>query len=69
MYLQHWKYEIIKDKETGRFCVRNFSVIKGRYGGGVVAIQTLFESDNFDECAAFCREHNIRIHETRGTGE
>ena len=33
MYLQHWKFEIKKDKETGRFCVRDLSIDKGRYGG------------------------------------
>ena len=65
MYLQHWKYEIIKDKETGRFCVCDLSIDKGRYGGGV-AIRTLFESDSFEECAAYCRAHNIRNYETRG---
>ena len=65
MYLQHWKYEIIKDNETGRFCVRDLSIDKGRYGGGV-AIRTLFESDSFEECAAYWRAHNIRNYETRG---
>ena len=66
MYLQHWKFEIKKDAETGRFCVRDLSVNKGRYGGGV-AIRTLFESDSFEDCAAFCREHKIKIdEETRG---
>ncbi len=67
MYLQHWKFEIKKDKETGRFCVRDLSIDKGRYGGGV-AIRTLFESDLFEDCAAFCREHKIKFDaETRET--
>ena len=67
MYLQHWKFEIKKDKETGRFCVRDLSIDKGRYGGGV-AIRTLFESDSFEDCTAFCREHKIKFDaETRKT--
>ena len=67
MYLQHWKFEIKKDKETGRFCVRDLSIDKGRYGGGV-AIRTLFESDSFEDCATFCREHKIKFDaETRET--
>ena len=65
MYLQHWKFEIKKDAETGRFCVRDLSINKGRYGGGV-AVRTLFESETFEDCAAFCRSHNIKLKETRG---
>lgn len=67
MYLQHWKFEVKKDAETGRFCVRDLSVNKGRYGGGI-AIRTLFESDSFEDCAAFCRKHKIKFDaETRET--
>lgn len=65
MYLQHWKYELTQDIETGRFCVRHLTIEKGRFGGGVV-VRTIYESDSYDDAAAFCRAHNISFTERRG---
>lgn len=60
MYLQHWKFEIKKDDETGMFCVRDLSINKGRYGGGV-AVRNIFKSEKYENCAEYCRKHNIKI--------
>ena len=65
MYLQHWKYEITKDAETGNFCVRHLTIETGRFGGGVV-VRTIYEGATFEDAAAFCRARNITVHETRG---
>lgn len=65
MNFKHWKFEIMQDAETGRFCVRDLSIEKGRKNGGV-AVRTIFESDSFEDCAEYCRKHNIKNVETRG---
>lgn len=66
MNLKHWKFEITHDAETGRFCVRDLSKETGRKHGGGVAVRTLFESDSIEDCAAYCRNHNIKTYEIRG---
>lgn len=66
MNLKHWKFEIVQDAGTGRFCVRDLSIETGRKHGGGVAVRTLFESDSFEDCAAYCRNHNIKTYEIRG---
>lgn len=65
MYLQHWKYELTQDIETGRFCVRHLTIEKGRFGGGVVT-RTIYESESYDDAVSFCRAHNIHFTERRG---
>ena len=65
MILQHWKYELTRDAETGRFCVRHLTIEKGRFGGGVV-VRTIYETDTFEDAAAYCRAHNITVSEKRG---
>ena len=66
MNLKHWKFEIMQDAGTGRFCVRDLSIETGRKHGGGVAVRTLFESDSIEDCAAYCRNHNIKTYEIRG---
>lgn len=66
MNFKHLKYEIMQDAETGRFCVRDLSIETGRKHGGGVAVRTIFESDSFEDCAEYCRKHNIKNVETRG---
>lgn len=65
MNFKHWKFEIMQDAATGRFCVRDLSIETGRKNGGV-AVRTIFESDSFEDCAEYCRKHNIKNVEIRG---
>lgn len=66
MNFKHLKFEIMQDTETGRFCVRDLSIETGLKNGGGVAVRTIFESDSFEDCAAYCRNHNIKTYEIRG---
>ena len=65
MILQFWKFEIRRNGETGRFEVCQLFINKGRFGGNVVS-KSLFDSERFEDCAKFCRDHSIKLCETRG---